>query len=647
VPTSGPSANPAFRMSVYLEGMVRRVIPLDQLPFTIGRVLENDLILEDTKVSTRHCQFLQKNGELWVEDLNSTNGIRINGVQAAAGPLTAGDRVEVGPFSLVIEAGDTPPEQTQTRTTEQGGTRDAVSLLLSLLESQDAAQPAAELLQSVLRCILTAVNGERVQLYRVDARSAECILAVSLDDSSRELPVSETLVLRVARTRHPLLINDTLNPAELAEPSLTRLAQAQIQSIILTPLMQGERLAGVLYVDSRASRCCFSRNELDLLTRTARYLTGVVEGLQVRTDLLLENRKLKEILGAATKQQVPLERLFMPGSPFENVVGMLQKAAVADVTVLLSGETGTGKEQAARTIHRLSPRSTGPFIAINCGAIPEGLVESELFGHRKGAFSGANQDRPGLIELAHRGVLFLDEVGELPLPVQVKMLRVLEERVVQRLGAGTTTAVDFRLIVATHQNLDRLVAKGTFRQDLMYRLKVFPILLPALRERAVDLPLLCEFLLALISRRTGKSVKTLAPETFAVLSSYDWPGNIRELRNVLERAVVFEDGDCLTPAALPLELLGLFEQRRPSVAPAGAVPTDDDDTLRPYAKELAAFERHYFRKLLKKAGNNVSAMARISGISRMTLYRKLAQINLLPSSSGDEDGQKGPGPDGE
>jgi transcriptional regulator with PAS, ATPase and Fis domain len=315
--------------------------------------------------------------------------------------------------------------------------------------------------------------------------------------------------------------------------------------------------------------------------------------------------------------------------------------------MLIIGETGTGKEEAARAIHRRSARSAGPFVAINCGGIPDSLLEAELFGYRKGAFTGATDDRPGLVEMAHRGTLFLDEVGELPPTAQVKLLRVLEERKVQRLGATEAVAVDFRLVAATHRDLGAHVAQGTFRQDLLFRIRVLEVSLPPLRERLMDLPLLVEYLIGVLAARAGSLVRGATADVMALFAAYPWPGNIRELRNVLERALVLEETDQLTGAALPLELRQTAAARPAAVrtgpvdaavapmGPASGAPTPGGaGDLRPYAEELAVFERDYIGRLRHKAGDNISKMARLSGISRFTLYRKLGEIGLAASSPG-------------
>jgi DNA-binding NtrC family response regulator len=269
-------------------------------------------------------------------------------------------------------------------------------------------------------------------------------------------------------------------------------------------------------------------------------------------------------------------------------------------------------------------------VAVNCGAIPEGLLESELFGHAKGAFSGAEKDRAGLIERADGGTLFLDEVGELPPAAQVKLLRVLAERAVTRVGEAEGRPVDFRLVAATLQDLPSKVEDGSFREDLYYRLHVVALALPALRERAEDLPGIVDFLLVDLVDRLGVPAPTLAPDFLPALAARPWPGNVRQLRNALERALVLCEDETLTAADLPPVPAGARGPAAAPVAPpTSAGPVDAAPRpVRPYRDELTDFERDYFRRLKDEVGDNVSAMSRVAGIARLTLYRRLGKLAL-------------------
>jgi len=296
----------------------------------------------------------------------------------------------------------------------------------------------------------------------------------------------------------------------------------------------------------------------------------------------------------------------------------IEKVAATDVSVLVTGETGTGKEIVAREVHRRSPRAAGPFVAVNCGAIPEPLLESELFGHVRGAFTGAVATRAGRFQAAHGGTLFLDEVGDMPASLQVKLLRALQEREIIPVGGTKPRKIDVRLIAATNADLERAVAEGRFRPDLYYRLNVIQIRLPALRERREDIEELVEhFLLKLCA---GKEPKTMSKEAREVLMDYDWPGNVRELENTIERAVILSDDGVITPEDLPERVLQGGKRRGSLVI--------DNPTM-----TLDELEREYILKVLSYTGGQKKRASEILGINPSTLYRKLLSYGLLEETA--------------
>ncbi len=297
---------------------------------------------------------------------------------------------------------------------------------------------------------------------------------------------------------------------------------------------------------------------------------------------------------------------------------MLAQVGPTSATVLILGESGTGKERVARAIHSVSARSEKPFIAVNCAAIPDTLLESELFGYEKGAFTGANQSKMGLFEAAHGGTLLLDEIGDMPLTLQAKLLRILQDGEVRRLGSSSSKKVDVRLIAATHRDLKAAVASGSFRQDLLFRLEVVQIPLPALRDRLEDLPEFAVEFLARANLRHGKSIRAISKEAYRVLSSYAWPGNIRELENVIERAVIFATTDEILPEDLPSHLSELAGKDLGLMSPLSTIPI-------PIGTPLKDVEEILIRKTLELTQGDKNITAKLLGINSRTIYRKLKE----------------------
>jgi two-component system response regulator GlrR len=345
-----------------------------------------------------------------------------------------------------------------------------------------------------------------------------------------------------------------------------------------------------------------------------------------RIEKALEVRRLRgevEHLRTLARARSDPGRIIAASDKMQQVLRQVAQIAVTDSTVCLYGESGTGKELIGKAIHAMSHRAQGPFVAVNCGAIPEGLLENEFFGHVKGAYTGADQVQRGLLRQAHGGTLFLDEIGELPHAVQVKCLRVLQEQEFYPLGAGQPAKADFRLVAATNQDLWKAVSDGRFREDLYYRIHVIPVTLPPLRERSEDLPLLAEHFLQHFAQTVHKGVRGFSSEAMQRLEAYQWPGNVRELANVVERAVVLATEDLITP---DLILLG----KQPSQVPIAK--------LLPFNNARAAFEQAYLVQILTETRGNVSRAAELSGRHRAEIYRLLRKYSLEPMAFKDASG---------
>ncbi len=338
--------------------------------------------------------------------------------------------------------------------------------------------------------------------------------------------------------------------------------------------------------------------------------------------MVTENLLLKEEL--AVRRGAP--QLVGEDSTLRKVFAGLQRAAATDTTVLLEGESGTGKELFARSLHALSPRADAPFVAINCAAIPETLLETELFGHEKGAFTGAIARKPGKFEMAHRGTLFLDEIGDLPLSLQAKILRALEERRFERVGGTASVQVDVRLVAATNRGLRAAVAARRFREDLFFRLSVFPITVPPLRDRPGDIPILARYFVDRFCRDMKKKPLALSPAAIETLVSYRWPGNVRELQNCIERAVILADGDTILPRHLNLSFKVVEREAEPPN------PLEDLDLTGTLAeatrRALGVVEKVKIQQVLKEADDNKGRAAELLQISYKMLLAKLKEHRI-------------------
>ncbi len=353
---------------------------------------------------------------------------------------------------------------------------------------------------------------------------------------------------------------------------------------------------------------------------SADQLQLVIERALTQRRLLEENRRLREQLTETYR----FENIVGRSRPMAQVFDLIKKVAASEANILVVGESGTGKELIARCIHANSHRAARAFVPVDCASLPEHLLESELFGHERGAFTGAIATRRGLFEEANGGTSFLDEVGDIPLPLQAKLLRVLQERQVRRVGANRFIDVDVRVICATHQNLADMVQKEKFREDLYYRLNVISLPLPPLRDRPGDIPLLAYHFLRRYAAQSGKEVKGIAPETLELLETYPWPGNVRELQNVIERAVVLAEGEMVTPTQLPANL------RLPQKVPTAMV-ADHLSLKKAKQQWVEAFEREYLIALLNKHQGNISQAAKTAGVDRKTIHRLLKRYRIEPA----------------
>ncbi|HTW60664.1 MAG TPA: sigma-54 dependent transcriptional regulator [Terracidiphilus sp.] len=421
--------------------------------------------------------------------------------------------------------------------------------------------------------------------------------AVVCDDAMRAFEIAR-------EQRFDLILSDVVMPRRDGLAFLEDLKTAGVAAPVV--MMSGQ---AHIEMAVRATRL----GALDFLEKplTTEKLLVTLDNALKLTRLERENRELRARVGKHT--------LVFAGETMRRVMAQIERVAASESRVCIYGETGTGKELVARTLHEKSHRSAGPFVTLNCAAVPAELIESELFGHEKGSFTGAAQRHTGKFEQAHRGTLFLDEIGDMPAAMQAKLLRVLEEGEVERIGAGKPTAVDVRVVVATHRNLDQLVEAGGFRRDLYHRVVVFPVELPPLRKRPEDLPLLVEHFARQVSAQNGWKPIGFSPAAIDALQQYAWPGNIRELRNVVERLLLLA-GDEVTEEDVRLAL--------PSSHAPKARESSGEETSGPLAQRVLAFERAQMLEELERHGRRVTPAAKALGLERSHLYKKCQQLGI-------------------
>jgi len=463
----------------------------------------------------------------------------------------------------------------------------------------------------VMRCEAAAVmladaEGKNLRIHALDFPESRGVFT-----EGTLVPIEGTLPGDAFRTGKPIVVN-RLNPAELPPEMYRKAIGEGLNSFCDVPLISKNRMLGVLAV-ARRDENAFDEDEVDFLTQVAKQVAIGVENALAYTEIAdLKNRLAQEklYLEEEIRGEMDFEGIVGQSSALRHVLQLVETVAPSDSTVLLLGETGTGKELIARAIHDRSRRKQRTFVKLNCAAIPTGLLESELFGHERGAFTGAITQKLGRLELADQGTLFLDEVGDIPIEIQPKLLRALQEREFERLGSTRTKKVDVRLVAATNRDLEKMIETREFRSDLYYRLNVFPIRIPPLRERPEDIPLLVRYFAQKYGRRMEKQVESVPAASMKKLATWHWPGNIRELENFIERSVILTHG-----SALQVPISELTNGAK-GIAP---LPTHD------------ASERDEILRVLKgargKVGGPEGAAARL-GLKRTTLISRMNKLGI-------------------
>ena len=512
-------------------------------------------------------------------------------------------------------------EDAQSYQQQLGRERDRLRLLLEVNNTLVANLNLRELFTAISTSLRGVMHHDYTSLTLLEAEAAQLRLHAldfplgkGLVQEEMVTPLEGSLPGRAIQSRQAVLLNKAAECAEARQSELARLhLEEGLQSACFIPLVIRDRVLGTLNVGSLREDA-FTADDVELLNQVSNQVAIAVGNALAFGKIAKLRAKLAEeklYLEDEIRTEHDFEEIVGDSEPLRRVLKKVETVAPTDSTVLIQGETGTGKEVIARAIHRLSGRGAATFVKINCAAIPAGLLESELFGHEKGAFTGAIAQKIGRFELAHRGTLFLDEIGDIPLELQPKLLRVLQEKEFERLGSARTLRVDLRLIAATNRDLAQRVAEREFRSDLYYRINVFPILVPPLRDRRDDIPLLVRYFAQKYARRMNKRIETIPTETMEALQQWHWPGNIRELENIVERAVILSPGPTLR---VPIAAL----------APQG-------ETATPQVSTLEAAEREHIVRALRETNGVVGGArgaAALLGMKRTTLQSRMAKLGI-------------------
>jgi transcriptional regulator with GAF, ATPase, and Fis domain len=595
------------------------VILLPQGEYWVGRQATNDLQLEDNAVSRRHCLFVRSGENCTLKDLDSRNGTFVTGTPVTEQQLQPGDEIRIGGsvFCYMVDANATVPAEKQISISSTRELRLSESLYLSS-DEYTILPPSARALHD-LRTLL------RVSTMLHSFRGLHDTTSAPAAETLRSHLTS--LLLDLIPASHASIFIPGVQPADtpLNPEVLERALQERVvvwqegvwvegtdrygPSYLAAPLIVRDEVAAVVYLESGGAEQRFDEGHLQLLTAVAGMAAVAWENATILGWLQEENVRLQSELRVEHGMVGVSDKL-------HELQRQIAKVAPSNSNVLILGESGTGKELIARALHRSSLRAAGPFVAINCAALSENLLESELFGHERGAFTGAITQKKGKLEVADGGTVFLDEIGELSLLLQAKLLRVLQEREMERVGGTRTIQLNIRLLAATNRDLEQAVQKGDFRRDLFYRLNVVSLIAPALRERPEDTLPLAEHFAKKYAAECGRKIIGLAPQARAYLQSYSWPGNVRELENAIERAVVLGSAETVLAEDLPEHI----RESRPDAVSASM-----------YEEAVEAAKRQVVLQAFEQVNHDHEAAAKILGLHPNYLHKLIRTMNLKPA----------------
>ncbi|MEC8025012.1 MAG: sigma 54-interacting transcriptional regulator [Myxococcota bacterium] len=583
------------------KGGRRQIFPLFKKITTVGSGPDNDVVIKMPGVEQCHAHLLYDGKHFVLSEAGKACEVLVNGRRRKSHKLSDSDSLRLGPANLTFSLFDeVSEEEVPDSTTAANQALEAMEKLETFSHKLHGINDIAALLEQLMDDIIELSRADKGFLILMDGdtpvvRVARNIAREALDDSA--VAFSDSIVQKVLSTRRAIIVSDALHDREFS--GSTSIINLRLCSVMAVPMLTRGNLLGLIYVGNDNIVNLFRPYQLDTLRVFSSQASLIVANALLVNELKMHNERLQkdlddlrygEIIGACTSMR--------------DIYNKIDKLATTDISVLISGETGTGKELIAKEIHKRSYRSKGPFITINCGAIPENLLESELFGHVRGAFTGAISNAIGKFEAADGGTLFLDELGEMPSTLQVKLLRAIQEKQITRVGETKTRQVNIRILAATNRNLALEVKEGRFREDLFYRLNVVNLLLPPLRDREEDVVLIAKYLLQRYAREFGSRVKGFNQGAVQHIKRYAWPGNIRELENRIKKAIVFTDGALINASSLDLETDGLKE----------VVPHNE-------AKEQ--FQKEYINEVLRLNDGNRTKTARELGVDPRTIFRHL------------------------
>jgi transcriptional regulator with GAF, ATPase, and Fis domain len=603
------------------------VQPLVDGQLSIGREESSQLCLIDPVVSRRHCAIQQSGLRFELIDLDSHNGTFVNGIPIRRRNIDHGDTIKIGTSELVflthegevfpnaeMRVDDTSSNSTLTTRrmehpvavptfgAEVGRMARDLTALFRISNVINSIRDSELLQRELLRLIFEVVpadDGAVVLQTDLDEETTSICTWSRQPDATQKIEIQRELVHRAMWERTAVSSNAAANSSEM-------------QNVLCLPLVAVERTIGVIYLTSLDPAPPFREDHVHFLDSVSRIAAVALENILALDALRSENRRLKRELN-------PTGNLVGESRQIHQLNEFISRVAKSDSTVLIRGESGTGKEVVARSIHQSSSRNERPFVAINCAAIPETLLESELFGHEKGAYTGAIGMRKGKLEAADDGTLFLDEIGELAPPMQAKLLRVLQQKEFERVGGTHPVLFNARVLAATNKNLEQGIKSGEFRQDLYYRLNVVSVTVPPLREHREDISLLALYFAAKYAQKAKRPFKGISQEARTLLLGYSWPGNIRELENAIEHAIVLGLTEEILPEDLPN---GILEEQS-----AGLAGARYHDTLNQSKKELII-------SALREAQGSYPDAARILGVHPKYLHRLARNLNLKSDSVG-------------